>query len=47
LYRLPKIVRVIKFRRLRWADNVVRIEEGRSDFNRYTYRKEIFRKALA
>ena len=32
LYRLPNIVRMIKFRRLRWAGHVVRIEEGRSSF---------------
>ena len=32
LYRLPIIVRVIKFRRLRWVDHVARMEEGRSAF---------------
>ena len=26
------IVRVIKYRRLKWADHVVRIEEGRNAF---------------
>ena len=31
-YRSPNIVRVIKSRRLRWADHVARIEEGRSAF---------------
>ena len=31
LYRSPNIVRVIKSRRLSWADHVARIEEGRSD----------------
>ena len=30
LHRLPKIVRVIKSMRLRWASHVVRMEEGRS-----------------
>ena len=30
--RLPNIVRVIKFRRLRWAGYVARMEEGRSAF---------------
>ena len=29
-YRLPNIVRVIKFRRLRWAGHDARMEEGRS-----------------
>ena len=32
LYRSPNIVRVIKSRRLRWADHVARIEEGRGAF---------------
>jgi hypothetical protein len=32
LYRSRNIVRVIKFRRLRWAGQVARIEEGRSAF---------------
>jgi hypothetical protein len=32
LYRSPKIVKVIKSRRLKWADHVARMEEGRSDF---------------
>jgi hypothetical protein len=32
LYRSPNIVRVIKSRRLMWADHVPRIEEGRSVF---------------
>ena len=32
LYRSPNIVRVIKSRRLRWAEHVARIEEGRSAF---------------
>ena len=31
--RSPNIDRVIKSRRLRWAGHVVRMEEGRSDFN--------------
>ena len=30
LFRSLNIVRVIKSRRLRWAGNVARIEEGRS-----------------
>ena len=29
LYRSPNIVRVIKSRRLRWADHVARMEKGR------------------
>ena len=33
LYRSPIIVRVIKSRRLRWAEHVARMEEGRSAFN--------------
>ena len=47
LYCSPNIVRVIKSIRLRWAGNIARIEKGRSAFKiiRYTYRKEIFRKA--
>ena len=32
LYRSPNIVRVIKYRRLRWAVHVARTEEGRSAF---------------
>ena len=28
LYSLPNIVRVVKSRRMRWAGNVARIEEG-------------------
>ena len=32
MYLSPNIVRVIKSRRLRWADNVARKEEGRSLF---------------
>ena len=32
LYRSPNIVRVIKSRRLRCAEHVARIEEGRSAF---------------
>ena len=30
LYRSPKIFREIKYRRLRWAGNVARMEEDRS-----------------
>ena len=30
--RSPNIVRVIKSRRLRWAEHVARMEEGRSTF---------------
>ena len=37
LYRSPNIVRVIKSRRLRWAEHVARMEEGR--------RKETFGEA--
>ena len=32
LYRSPNIVRVIKYRRLRWAGHVARMEGGRSAF---------------
>jgi hypothetical protein len=32
LYRAPKIVRVIKSTRLRWAGHVARMEDGRSVF---------------
>ena len=32
MYRSPKIVRVIKSRRLRWAGHVARMEECRSAF---------------
>ena len=33
MYRSPNIVKVIKSRRLRWAEHVARMEEGRSSFN--------------
>ena len=47
LYRSPNIVTVIKSIRLRWAGHVARMEEDGSAFkcNRYTCRKETFRKA--
>ena len=32
LYRSPNIVRVVKYRRLRWAGHVARIKEGRGAF---------------
>ena len=32
LYRLPVTVRVIKYKILRWANHVARMEEDRSDF---------------
>ena len=32
MYHSPNIVRVIKFRKLRWAGNVARMEEGKSAF---------------
>ena len=32
MYRSPNIVRMIKSRRLRWAGDLVRMEEGRSSF---------------
>ena len=43
LYRSPNVVRVIKFKRLRWAGHAARLEEGtRSSafkiFKRYSYR---------
>ena len=36
LYRSPNIVRVIKSRRLRWAEHVARMEESRSAFKMLT-----------
>ena len=36
MYRSPNIVRVIKSRRLKWADHVARMEEGRSAFKSLT-----------
>ena len=36
MYRSPNIVRVIKSRRLRWADHVARMEEGRRAFKLLT-----------
>ena len=36
LYSSPNIFRVIKYKRLRWADNVARKEEGRSAFKSLT-----------
>ena len=48
LYRSPNIIRVIKSRRLIWAGDIARMEEGRSalkNVNRKTYRKENFREA--
>ena len=44
LYRSPNIVRVIKYRRLKWADHLARMEEGRKVFKILT-RKETFREA--
>ena len=38
MYRSPNIVRVIKSRRLLWAGNVVRMEEGSSAFKILTCR---------
>ena len=32
VYRSPNIVRVIKSRKLRWAGNVARMEEYKTDF---------------
>ena len=32
LYRSPNIVMVVKYRRLRWAGRVARMEDGRSAF---------------
>ena len=32
MHRSPNIVRVIKYRRSRWAEHVARMEEGRSAF---------------
>ena len=46
----PNIIKVIKSIRLRWADRVARMEEGRSAFQMLTgktYRKEAFRNTWA
>ena len=43
MYCSPNVVRVIKSRRLRWADHVTKMEEGRSAFKILTGRKETFR----
>ena len=32
MYRSPNIVKAIKYRRLRWAGHVARMEEGKSAF---------------
>ena len=32
LYRLPNLVRAIKSRRLKWASQVARMEEGKNAF---------------
>ena len=32
MYRSPNIIRVVKSRRLRWADHVARMEESRNSF---------------
>jgi hypothetical protein len=47
LYRSPNIVRVIKSKRLRWADHDHngRWQECFQNFNKYPCRKEIFRYA--
>ena len=36
MYRPPNILKVIKFRRLRWADHLARMEKGRSAFKMLT-----------
>ena len=36
MYRSPNILRAINSRRLRWADHVARMEEGRSAFKMLT-----------
>ena len=36
MYRSPNIIRAIKYRRLRWAEHVTRMEEGRSAFKMLT-----------
>jgi hypothetical protein len=47
LHCSPNIIRLIKFRRLRWAGHVDRMEEGRSGFRILTGKPtgEAFRKA--
>ena len=40
LYRSPNIVRVIKSGKLRWADHVARMREGRSAFKILTGRSK-------
>ena len=47
-YSSHNILMVVKCRRLRWAQHVARMEEGRTAFNIFTgyiYRKDIFKKA--
>ena len=43
LYRLFNIVRVIKSRRLRWAVDVARMEEGRNAFKMLTGKRSRMR----
>ena len=33
MYRSPNVIRLIKYRILRWAGHIARMEEGRSAFN--------------
>ena len=35
LYRSPNVLRVIKFRRLKWARHVTRVEEGAGNFHHF------------
>ena len=44
LYSSPNLIRVIKTRRLRYAGQVVRMEEGRTAFKILTGTGKIFRK---
>jgi hypothetical protein len=41
LYSSPNIVRVIKSRRMRWAEHVVRMEEGRGVYRVLVGRPEV------
>ena len=43
MYRSPKVVRVIKSRRLKWESHVARMEEGRNSFKILTIKRPLGR----
>ena len=47
LYRSSYIFMLFKYRRLRWAGHVARMEEGRIAFKTLTRKLTVFRKAWA